>query len=170
MLLKSFTSKQGQTPTIHTFLEHKKNKNDAGREEQSKKTCHLNPVFMTYKGIFSSHNKRIVTNSCHVWLFLLPCSQGRSCMSSTFSVFLCQFCTQSCSGSMQKEQIEEVCCEREVSNATFSFVLNLLLLCEARVWCRVHKDTFLIGALLKIWEQRLGAEKLCAVWTFLADL
>lgn len=44
-------------------------------------------------------------------------------MSSNFSVYLCKFCSQSCSGFMQKELVEAACCKREVANAT-SFLLN----------------------------------------------
>lgn len=168
MLLKSFTGKQGQTPKTSCIFRIYKEQKCAGREEQSKKMYHLNPVFVMHKCIFSSHNKELRLMAVMSGYSFFPAHRARAACPALFLYFFASSALKVALAPCRRSRLKIPCCKREVSNAT-SFLLSWLLY-EAREWCRVHKDTFLIGALLKNWEQRLGAEKLCAVWTFLADL
>lgn len=125
---------------INAYLEHTNNKNGAGREEQSKKTCHLNPVFMMNKDIFSSCNKELWLMAVMSGYSFFPAHRAGAACPTFFLYFFVVLLSKvpwlHAEGAAWRSLLQE--------GSSFQFHLfpaELTSLCEAGVWRRVHNDT-----------------------------
>lgn len=130
MLLKSFTGKEGQTPTNSCIFRTHKEQKRCWKRRAKKKTCHLNPVFMMHKGIFSSHNKELWLMAVMSGYSFFPAHRAGSAHPALFLYFFASSALKAalalCRRSRLKKPLRCASCKREISNAT-SFLLNLLL-------------------------------------------